>query len=193
MRRARQPDTASRPQEEGPRAGTGASQHREWLILVYRVPPTPTRLRAMVWRRLRDIGAIYLQHGVAATPRSVSTLEALEALGHEIAGVGGSSSLFCGSTIAGEHDVTRWYNTARSGEYSALAESARDLRELIETHGCEPPAAPPDRRPERVKLARLAKRFDAVVRRDVLGSTGRDQARAELDRCRELTSRTEPA
>ena len=31
-----------------------------WLILIYRVPSEPTRLRAAVWRRLKELGAIYL-------------------------------------------------------------------------------------------------------------------------------------
>lgn len=36
-----------------------------WLMLVYRVPSEPTRLRAAVWRRLRSLGAIYLQNSAA--------------------------------------------------------------------------------------------------------------------------------
>ena len=36
-----------------------------WLLLVYRVPPEPSRLRAAVWRRLKSLGAIYLQNSAA--------------------------------------------------------------------------------------------------------------------------------
>ncbi len=37
-----------------------------WLVLVYRVPSEPTRLRATVWRRLKGLGAVYLQNSIAA-------------------------------------------------------------------------------------------------------------------------------
>jgi hypothetical protein len=33
--------------------------HREWAVLVYKISPHPTRLRALVWRRLQRCGAIY--------------------------------------------------------------------------------------------------------------------------------------
>jgi len=49
-----------------------------WLLLVYRVPSEPTRLRAAVWRRLKSLGAVYLQkwaiHFTAISARSQSRL-----------------------------------------------------------------------------------------------------------------------
>ncbi|MCW2942968.1 MAG: ChrB protein, partial [Actinomycetia bacterium] len=39
-----------------------------WLVLVYKVPAEPTRLRAGVWRKIKGLGAIYLQNSVAALP-----------------------------------------------------------------------------------------------------------------------------
>jgi hypothetical protein len=33
-----------------------------WLVLIYRVPSEPTRLRSTVWRRIKSLGAIYLQN-----------------------------------------------------------------------------------------------------------------------------------
>jgi len=35
--------TADRPESTG------------WLVLIYRVPPEPTRLRSTVWRRIKEI------------------------------------------------------------------------------------------------------------------------------------------
>jgi len=48
-----------------------------WLVLIYRVPPEPTRLRSTVWRRIKSLGAIYLQNSAAALPASASTERAL--------------------------------------------------------------------------------------------------------------------
>ncbi|MDQ1548465.1 MAG: hypothetical protein QOD27_123, partial [Microbacteriaceae bacterium] len=43
-----------------------SSDDAEWLVLIYKIPPEPTRLRAGAWRRLKSLGAIYLQNSVAA-------------------------------------------------------------------------------------------------------------------------------
>ena len=39
-----------------------------WLLLIYRVPSEPSRLRSAVWRRIKSLGAIYLQNSAAALP-----------------------------------------------------------------------------------------------------------------------------
>jgi hypothetical protein len=46
----------------------GPDDDEQWLLLVYRIPAEPTRLRAMVWRRLKALGAVYLQNSAAALP-----------------------------------------------------------------------------------------------------------------------------
>ena len=55
------PDTREEPVEP-------AREQVSWLLLIYRVPSEPTRLRAAVWRRLKSLGAIYLQNSAAALP-----------------------------------------------------------------------------------------------------------------------------
>ena len=42
----------------------------QWLLLVYRIPSEPTRLRAGVWRKIKGLGAIYVQNSAAALPAS---------------------------------------------------------------------------------------------------------------------------
>jgi len=56
----------------------------EWLILIYKVPTEPSRLRVSVWRRLKGLGAIYLQSSAAALPAGASAERALRKLQHEI-------------------------------------------------------------------------------------------------------------
>lgn len=49
-----------------------------WLILIYHLPREPSRYRVAVWRKLKALGAIYLQDGVAALPEDAVTREQLE-------------------------------------------------------------------------------------------------------------------
>src|SRR5258707_4004285 len=70
-----------------------------WLLLVYRVPSEPTRLRAAVWRRLKSLGAIYLQNSAAALPASIDAERALRKLRREILGMSGTAVLLSRSGL----------------------------------------------------------------------------------------------
>lgn len=69
------------------------SEHASWLILAYRVPGEPARLRSMVWRRLKAAGAVYLANSVATLPASPAAERVFRRLRSEIAQLGGSAQL----------------------------------------------------------------------------------------------------
>src|SRR5215218_3131063 len=46
-----------------------------WLILIYHLPREPSRHRVAVWRKLKALGALYLQDGAAALPDDAVTRE----------------------------------------------------------------------------------------------------------------------
>lgn len=52
------------PAAEHP-GGSNDSPSTRWLLLIYRIPSEPTRLRAGVWRKLKGLGAIYVQSSAA--------------------------------------------------------------------------------------------------------------------------------
>ena len=52
-------------------------ENQSWVLLIYRLPREPSRHRVAVWRKLKDLGALYLQDGVAALPEDAVTREPL--------------------------------------------------------------------------------------------------------------------
>lgn len=100
---------------------------RWWLILIYRVPSEPTRLRNTVWRRLKGLGAVYLQSAAAALPHSAATERALRSLRNEITEMGGSAQLLRAEALAGEADIIDAFNTARDEEYTELLDRCQDF------------------------------------------------------------------
>src|SRR3712207_7185701 len=62
--------------------------------MVYRLPREPSRRRVAVWRKLRDLGALYLQDGVAALPEDAVTREQLEWLQLRVREAGGEATLW---------------------------------------------------------------------------------------------------
>lgn len=65
----------------------------EWLILVYRLGAHQSTQRVHLWRRIKRIGAVYLQDGVCLLPLNERTREQMEWLAAEIAELGGVSYL----------------------------------------------------------------------------------------------------
>src|SRR5216684_3639817 len=95
--------TTDQDRTEGPASGEGTGTG--WLLLIYRVPPEPTRLRSTVWRRIKALGAIYLQNSVAALPASPTTERSLRKLRREIIEMSGTAVLLSCDVLAGESDV----------------------------------------------------------------------------------------
>src|ERR1700752_1810408 len=84
-----------------------------WLMLVYRIPSDPTRLRATVWRRLKSLGAVYLQNSAAALPASDGAERALRKLPREILDMNGTAVLLSCSALVGGSDVIALFQAAR--------------------------------------------------------------------------------
>ena len=121
--------TADQPAEKGD----------GWLVLIYRVPPEPTRLRSTVWRRIKSLGAIYLQNSAAALPASAATERALRKLRREIIDMSGTAVLLSCSVLAGESDVHKAFQAARNDEYEEIVDRCEDFlaqvkKEYTENH-----------------------------------------------------------
>ena len=103
-----------------------------WLVLIYRVPPEPTRLRATVWRRIKSLGAIYLQNSAAALPASAATERALRKLRREILDMSGTAILLSCDVLAGESDVRSAFQAARNDEYEEIVDRCEDFLHQVQ-------------------------------------------------------------
>ena len=119
-----------------PAAGDGAGSG--WLLLIYRVPPEPTRLRSTVWRRIKALGAIYLQNSVAALPASPANERSLRKLRREILDMSGTAILLSAAALAGDAEVRarswrRGTTSTRRSSTSARTSSGRSRRNTTRT------------------------------------------------------------
>ena len=62
-----------------------------FILLVYKLPSQPTRLRIQAWRRLQSVGSVYLQDGVAALPNRPDLDENLRYIASSIVEAGGTA------------------------------------------------------------------------------------------------------
>lgn len=159
------------------------SESVTWLLLAYRIPSEPSRLRAAVWRKLKALGAIYLQNSVAALPEDPASERALRALRAEIGQLGGTAQLLRAAPLAGGADLVVAYNAARDEEYTEIVGRCRDFLAEIVKETADRHFTYGELEENDEDLTKLRGWFDKVASRDRLGASGRDTAAKALTDC----------
>ena len=157
-----------------------------WLLLVYRIPTEPTRLRAGVWRKLKGLGAIYIQSSAAALPASTQSERALRALRAEITDLGGTAILFSAATLAGQDQLLKSFNAARDDEYEEIIDKCQDflsqVRKEYEAHHF----TYAELEENEVDLLKLRGWFDRIRSRDVLGASQVEATSRAVRECEQV-------
>jgi DNA-binding transcriptional regulator PaaX len=154
-----------------------------WLLLVYRVPSEPTRLRAAVWRRLKSLGAIYLQNSAAALPASVSAERALRKLRSEILDMQGTAVLLSCAVLAGDQEIRAAFAAARDDEYAEIVDKCEDFLAQIKKEYVASHFTFAELEENEVDLVKLRNWLARVTERDVFGAAGRALAARALAGC----------
>ncbi len=173
--------TTDQDRTDAPTAGEGAGPG--WLLLIYRVPPEPTRLRSTVWRRIKSLGAIYLQNSVAALPASTANERALRKLRREITDMSGTAMLMSCSVLAGESEVRASFQAARNDEYEEIVDKCEDFLRQVQKEYDENHFTYAELEENEVDLVKLKNWFAKIVERDVFGASGRAACEQFLDKC----------
>ncbi len=66
---------------------------KSWILLTYKVPPDPPRGRVAIWRKIKAMGAVYLQNGVCLLPKTDDHQRRLKMLENDIAELDGECVL----------------------------------------------------------------------------------------------------
>jgi hypothetical protein len=154
-----------------------------WLLLIYRVPPEPTRLRSTVWRRIKSLGAIYLQNSVAALPASVASERALRKLRREILDMSGTAVLLSASVLQGEAEVRGAFQAARDDEYGEIVDKCEDFLHQVAKEYDADHFTYAELEENEVDLVKLKNWFAKVVARDAFGASGRPSAEQAIEAC----------
>ena len=153
------------------------------MLLVYRLPREPSRHRVAVWRKLRDLGALYIQDGVAALPEDAVTREQLEWLQLRVREAGGEATLWEAKpgTVAEEAELVEEFRSSREEAYKAIIAGAERLRCKAEMGGGG----------VLEQLGKLEREFRAERRRDYFRSPLRLGAADALKAAREAARASE--
>jgi hypothetical protein len=154
-----------------------------WLLLIYRVPPEPTRLRSTVWRRIKSLGAIYLQNSVAALPASPANERSLRKLRREIVDMSGTAILLAAGALAGEAEVRGAFVTARNEEYAEIIDKCEDFLRQVQKEYDENHFTYAELEENEEDLVKLKNWFAKIVDRDVFRADRRAATERALESC----------
>lgn len=159
-----------------------------WLLLTYKVPADPARRRVALWRRLKSMGAVYLQNGLCLLPKTDEHRRGLKVMENEIADMGGEAVLL--ETVAldrAQRDkVVERFRADRDEEYVEFLGKCADFEAEIakETAAVHFSYAEIEENDEDLK--KLRSWLDKIRRLDFYGASHLQEAVDRLAHCEAL-------
>jgi hypothetical protein len=103
---------------------TDNSEGRGWLLISVSTAGAAPTVRVQVWRKLRSLGALYLQQSVCLLPEREQTLRQVRRLLDRVRQQGGTGRMLrlTLTDAAEERQIVGEFNAARDGEYAEVLE-----------------------------------------------------------------------
>jgi hypothetical protein len=102
---------------------------QSWLLLTYKVPAEPSKRRVALWRRLKGMGAVYLQGGVCLLPKTDEHVRRMKVLENDIRKMGGESVILETAALdrGQEAKVVARFKADRDDAYGEFIERCADF------------------------------------------------------------------
>ena len=104
-----------------------------WLLLSYKVPAEPAAKRVALWRRLKGMGAIYLQNGVCLLPKTDDHARRLKMLENDIREMSGEAVILAAVALdrLQEEKVVARFKADRDDAYREFIDKCDDFETEI--------------------------------------------------------------
>ncbi|HCP7628072.1 TPA: chromate resistance protein ChrB [Escherichia coli] len=161
---------------------------QNWLLLTYKVPPEPAKKRIALWRKLKGMGAVYLQNGVCLLPKTDDHTRRLKIIENEINEMAGDSVLL--ETVAldraQEDKVIARFKADRDEEYKELLGKCADFEAEIAHETEVQHFTYAELEENDVDLKKLLSWLEKIAKLDFYGATLAAEAAERLKGCEAL-------
>lgn len=156
-----------------------------WLMLSYKVPSEPARHRMAVWRRLKSLGAIYLNNGVCLVPSNPDHLRQVRILSNEIGEMGGEAVVLEAAPIdpAQRERVADRFRSDRDEAYQEFIERCDGFEEEIARESAAGKFTYAELEENDEDLKKLRTWFEKIRKLDFYGASLGAEAKDRLARC----------
>ena len=161
---------------------------QNWLLLTYKVPPEPAKKRIALWRKLKGMGAIYLQNGVCLLPKTDDHTRRLKIIENEIYEMAGESVLL--ETVAldrvQEEKVVARFKADRDEQYEEFLDKCKDYEGEIAKETAANHFTYAELEENDVDLKKLQNWLEKIRKLDFYGARLADDAQQRLQDCEVL-------
>ena len=163
---------------------------RTWLLITYKVPAEPSRMRVSLWRKLKELGAVYIQQGAAVLPMTEALLA--QALTIREDTVAGGGELLVGRTeFVDERDdarVVAAFQAQRDSDYGEIVEQCERLVCELDGETANGKFTYAEIEENETELARIHKWMERIVARDWFAAPGRSRAEQAIDQAEQRSA-----
>ncbi len=160
----------------------------QWILLTYKVPAEPAARRVALWRRLKGLGAIYLQNGVCLLPRTDENLRRIKMSELDISEMGGESVLLDSAPLddAQLNKVSERFNADRDELYREFIGRCDDFEAEIAKEISQQKFTYAELEEEDTDLKKLQEWFERIRKLDFYGAQLAMSAAEKLRNCEAL-------
>lgn len=159
-----------------------------WLLLTYKVPAEPASRRVALWRRLKSLGAVYLQNGVCMLPKTDDHARRLKMLENDIATMDGDSLLLetVAFDTAQEEKVIARFKADRDDQYREFLGRCAGFEAEIAKEFAIEKFTYAELEEEDTDLKKLQGWLEKIKKLDFYGASLSSEADGRLRACEEL-------
>ena len=159
-----------------------------WLLLTYKVPPEPASKRVALWRRLKSMGAVYLQNGVCLLPKTDDHVRRLKMLENDIAKMQGDAVILAAIALdrVQEEKVVARFKADRDDAYRELIDKCDDFETEIAKETAAQHFTYNELEENDGELKKLQGWLDKIKKLDFYGGGLAAEARERLKSCESL-------
>ena len=156
-----------------------------WLLVTVSTAGAPASLRVHVWRRLRSLGALYLQQSVCLLPAHDTTIRAVRRLADRVHRDGGQARVLqlALADPGEEAAVIEQFRQERAGEYAEVLERIRSLLAELDQERARGRVTYAEVEESEADLERFRSWLGRIRARDYFDAPGRTEAQAAVERC----------
>lgn len=156
-----------------------------WLLLTYKVPAEPSARRIAIWRKLKGMGAVYLQNGVCVLPKTDDHVRRLKLVENDIDAAAGECVIL--ETVAldkgQEGKVVSRFKAERDEAYAEFIDKCDDFEREVAKEITAGHFSYAELEENDVDLKKLQGWIEKIAKLDFYGAVRAKEARARLKGC----------
>ncbi|NKQ55636.1 hypothetical protein HFP15_22390 [Amycolatopsis sp. K13G38] len=162
---------------------TNEAHERAWSLISVSTAGGAGTLRVQVWRKLRSLGALYLQQSVCLLPARPEVVKEVRRLADRIRHQGGTARVLSMAFTdpAEEQAVIAEFNDARDAEYAEVLERLPELRQELAAEEARGNATYAEVEESEADLERFRAWMSKIAARDYFTAPGGQAARDAIE------------